>query len=198
MKNRKFLTSDSHYKFPFSNVHRGFLFSIFLFLSWSVLAQDKQANLKLSFEIKDSVKLCKVTVDTNNTPVKDVAVKFFAKRFYSLLPLGQAVSTDEHGVATLNFPTTLPGGANGMIIIIAKIEDNDNFANTQTQDSVKWGTILSSDERSWQARSLSASREKAPLILIIVSNAIIIGIWGTLFYIVLQLFRIKKAANKTS
>jgi hypothetical protein len=41
-------------------------------------------------------------------------------------------------------------------------------------------------------RSLSASRDKAPAYLIIASNTIIAIIWGTLIYIIFQIYRIKK------
>jgi hypothetical protein len=172
------------------------LFSIFFIsIPAFLFADGKPANIKLSFVKADTVKTCKVIVDTNKTPVKGVNVKFYAKRFFSLLPLGSAQTTDEQGAATVDFPTDLPGGTTGMISIIAKIEDDDNFANSETEDSIAWGSKITSDNTAWNMRSLSASREKAPMMLIIASNVIIAGIWGTLVYVVFQLFRIKKAAK---
>ena len=160
-------------------------------------AQDEKATLKLQLGVVDSVKVCKAFVLAGDKPAKDVDVKFYAKRMFSLLPLGKAVTTDEQGMASINFPTTLPGNKEGMVTIIAKVEDNDTYGSLEAKDSVKWGKVVSFEEGDFANRSLSASRDKAPMYLIIASNSIIIGIWGTLVFVTFQLFRIKRARKKS-
>jgi hypothetical protein len=60
---------------------------------------------------------------------------------------------------------------------------------------VKWGVKSKSESYNWSNRSLSASRERAPMILVVASTLIIMFIWGTIFYVVSQLFKIKKSAR---
>jgi hypothetical protein len=82
-----------------------------------------------------------------------------------------------------------------MLVVIAKIEHDDNYADTETQSEVKWGVQPKHELSSWASRSLSASREKAPMFLVVVSIAIIIGIWGTILYLIFQLVGIKRSGR---
>ena len=155
-----------------------------------------QAKLKLHFTVVDSVKVCKVIVTADEKPVKDVAVKFLVKRTFGILPIGKPVTTNEEGEAKVTFPNDLPGGTTGVLQVVARLDDDATYGKAEVKDSVKWGKILAEGEGEWGERSLSASRAKAPMYLIIASNTIIIGIWLTLVYVVLQLFKIKKNAHK--
>ena len=155
-----------------------------------------QAKLKLQFQVVDSVKTCKVIVTADDKPVKDVAVKFLVKRTFGILPIGKPVTTNEEGEAKVTFPNDLPGGKTGVLQVVARLDDDATYGKAEVKDSVKWGKILAEGDGEWGERSLSASRAKAPMYLIIASNTIIIGIWLTLVYVVLQLFKIKKNAHK--
>ena len=166
------------------------------FSSTKLFAEDeKKAVIKLSFSQHDSVRTCKATVTSENAPVKEIEVHFYVQRSYSLLPIGKAIETDENGEASADFPTDLPGDKNGNYVAVAKIEDDDTYGNVETQGEVKWGVLPESEKDKWNNRSLSASREKAPMYLIIASNLIIAVIWGTIIFIIFQIFRIKKEGN---
>lgn len=159
-------------------------------------AQDeKEATIKISFDQNDTMRFCKALVTSDNKPVKEIEVHFYVQRMYSLLPIGKAVETDSEGVAVSNFPLDLPGDKNGNIIAIAKIEDDDNYGNVEAQSEIKWGILPTNEMDSWNKRSLSASREKAPMLLILVSNLIIAVIWGTIFYVIYQVYRIRKESK---
>jgi len=159
-------------------------------------AQDeKKATMTLSFIRQDSVKLCNATVLSDKIPVKGTDVHFYIKRSFSLLPVGKAIETDENGEASVNLPMDIPGDQNGNVIVVAKIEDDDNFGNVETSAGIKWDVLPDKHNDTWGSRSLSASREKAPMFLIIASNLIIAVIWGTIFYVVLQIFRIRKESQ---
>ena len=155
-------------------------------------AQDIEAKLKLEF-IKDSVKTCNVYVTSSDTVARNVEVLLFVKRLYSQMQIGDAVSTDENGMATFEFPNNIPADSDGKLIVIAKIEDNEIYANTEISQSTNWGiprTTISGSERS-----LSGSRENAPIYFIVVANSVILLIWGTLIYVILQIFKIRKLAS---
>ena len=172
------------------------LFLILLLLVQNLFAQEvKVATLKLDFIQSDSTKICKATLVSDSLPVKRVEVHLYAKRLYTLLPVDKVVATDEKGEASFNFPMDLPGDKNNTITVIAKVEKNETYGNVETQAEVKWGVLSKSESYNWSNRSLSASREKAPMFLVVASTLIIIVIWGTILFIIFQLFRIKKSVR---
>ena len=77
--------------------------------------------------------------------------------------------------------------------MFAKVEDDENLGNLEAKGQIDWGAPRVSNDI--MERSLSGSRSNAPWILTIVSNIIILGIWGTLVYVVTQLFKIKKLSR---
>ena len=157
--------------------------------------ETKTAEIKLSFHAQDSLKTCHALVMSEGKPLANVAVKFYAKRLYSLLPLGGDITTGEDGIASLDFPKDLPGDEKDNIIVIAKIEDDEHVANCQSQATINWGVKIKNNDH-WNSRSLSAARDKAPTVLIIVSNIIITVIWGVIAYVVVQVFRIRKSSSR--
>lgn len=170
------------------------LLSVYLLSAFSVIAQEKQAELKLDFTKEDSVNVCNVNVVSEGNPVAEVTVKLFVKRLFGLLPVGE-VATDESGVARFEVPADIPGDAKGIYTVIAKIEDDENYENVEAQGDINWGVIKGNDQSKKMERSLSASRDRAPIYFIIVSNLIIAAIWGTIFYCILQVFKIRRMSS---
>lgn len=169
------------------------ILSILLVVSLSLgklAAQDPEAKLVMTFDTEDSVRMCKVAVTSADTAVAEVEVKLYVKRLFSLLPVGSATATDEDGVASFEFPDNIPADLDGKLTVIAKIEDDENFGNAEIQSQIGWG--IPRKDSGEMGRSLSSSRANAPIYFIVVSNLIIIGIWGTLIYVILQVFKIKK------
>lgn len=176
-------------KFLFYNIIAWMMASIPVF----TYSQDKDAKITLSFDVVDSVKTCKALVTSGDAPVKEVEVKLYVKRLFSLLPIGGAVATDEEGIASFEFPNDIPADMDGKLTVIAKTEDDENVGTIEASATSDWGIPRGGNEIL--ERSLSGSRSKAPWIFIIASNVIIIGIWGTLIYVISQLFRIKKLSK---
>jgi hypothetical protein len=172
------------------------LFFLQLFTHYSFAQEQKTATIKLDFIGTDSTKVCRATVMSDGKPVAGPEVHLYVKRLYSLLPVGKVVATDETGVANIDFPMDLPGDKNGMLVIIAKIEKDDKYGDVETQAEMKWGFLSKKESPDWNDRSLSSSREKAPMFLVVVSNLIIVIIWVTIFYIFFQLVRIKKSGRR--
>ncbi|MCX6292267.1 MAG: hypothetical protein NT126_10955 [Bacteroidetes bacterium] len=172
------------------------LFIILQLIAFGLKAQgEKKADIRLNFELKDSMNICKAMVTSEGKPVKEVDIHFYVKRLFSLLPIGKAVKTDDNGESNTIFPLDLPGDKNGNILVIAKIEEDENYGNAEAQAEIKWGTLSNPENDHWANRSLSASREKAPTYLIVASNLIIMVIWGTIFFVFLQVFRIRKESS---
>jgi len=164
-----------------------------IFASSFSLAQENEAKMTLSFEKEDSVNFCRVFVTSGDKPVSEVSVKIYVQRLFGLLPVGDDVSTDENGIASFEFPNDIPGDDKGTLTVIAKIEDDDNYGSLETKGYISWG--VPKTKITDMGRSLSASRENAPIYFIIVSNLIILGIWGTLIYVITQIFKIKRISK---
>ncbi|MDP4261766.1 MAG: hypothetical protein Q8941_04485 [Bacteroidota bacterium] len=178
------------------NVATFILLFITLWPLSNLLAQEKKtAAITLSFSQTDSTKTCKATVLSDSGRVKGTEVHLYVKRSFSLLPVGKVVETDENGEANIDVPMDLPGDKNGMLVIIAKIEKDETYGDAETQSEVKWGAALKNEPFHWGDRSLSASREKAPMFLVVASTSIIVIIWGTIFYVIFQLVRINKSGR---
>jgi hypothetical protein len=156
----------------------------------------EDAVLKLSLYDEDSVHKMKATFfavneDKTLRPVPDVEIHFYAKREFGLLPVTESpVSTDSSGEAIADFPNTIKGDADGNLSVVIQVEENEAYGNLQTSNVVKWGVAVEIVHQN--SRLLWSSRNNAPWSLVIIANGIILAVWGTIVYIVLQLFKIKK------
>lgn len=166
-----------------------------LYISTSLFSQD--AKIELSLRLQDSVKYCTAKVTCADTAVKGVTMKFYAKRTFSLLAVAEG-TTDDNGILESVFPNDIIGDSLGNVTVVAKITEDDNYGTVETSSVVKWGLKPKITDDISIERTLASSRGNAPIILIIVANTIIIGIWGTLFYIILQLFKIRRNSKKMS
>ena len=156
----------------------------------------KDANLILSVNPHDTTRNATVTVtkigkDGKETPVKDVAVKFYVQRLFGIMPASDdnSVSTDEKGEATFAFPKNIPGDTAGVFSVVAKMEDNEQFGNVEKNAVTSWGTALSIDKDPFP-RALW--EPYAPLPLVITISTLFGGVWFTYFFIFFQLIKIKK------
>ena len=132
------------------------------------------------------------------TPVKDADMKIMIKRLGGDLTVGDEANytTDSSGTVTAEFKRdSIPGDANGNIVLIAKVEDNDNYGNLSLEKTAKWGAPLAYHSALYE-RSLFATRDKAPIWLLFMAYFIIGIVWGTLIYLVFQIFKIKKLGKQ--
>lgn len=136
--------------------------------------------------------------DGNWIPVKDVEVKIMIKRLGGNLTVGDEATytTDSSGTVTAEFKRdSIPGDANGNIVLIAKVEENDNYGNLSIEKTAKWGAPLTY-YNTFNERSLFATRNKTPIWLLFMAYFIIGIVWGTLIYLVFQIFKIKKLGKQ--
>jgi hypothetical protein len=161
-------------------------------------AQEKEAIMTLSFAKVDASDVCNVLVVSEGKPVADITVKLFVERLFGLLPIGKDVTTDEMGLATFEFPANIPFNSDGKLIVLAKVEDDENYGSFEIKSETNIGVKEDLTKLEKAERSLSGSRDNAPIYFIVASISIIIGIWGTLIYVVLQIFKIKRKKTITT
>lgn len=142
----------------------------------------------------------KVTQLVNHqwVPVKDADVKIGIQRLNSYLPAGEEpnFTTDSLGAATATFNKIgIPGDKNGLITLVARLDDNDQFGNVSALKTVPWGKAFVY-KSNFNARTLWSTRMKTPIWLLFMAYSIIIAVWGTLIYLVALLFKIKKLGKE--
>ena len=131
-------------------------------------------------------------------PVKDVEIKIAVKRMDGSLTVGDepTYTTDSTGTVTAEFKRdSIPGDANGNIVLIANVEDNDKYGNLSIEKTAKWGAPFTY-QSTFNERSLFAQRNKTPIWLLFMAYFVIGIVWGTLIYLVFQIFKIKKLGKQ--
>lgn len=126
--------------------------------------------------------------------VKEIEMKLGIKRLQGNLTVGEAetYTSDSTGTASAGFnKDSMPGDAKGNIMLIARVEDNDIYGNLVMEKPVPWGKAAKVETNFWH-RTLWSTGNRAPIWLLCIAFAIIIGVWGTLIYLVRQVFKIKK------
>ena len=134
-------------------------------------------------------------------PVPDVEITIGVKRMNSILPAGDepTYTTDPTGTATAELKKdSLPGDEKGNYILAAKVEDNDVVGNLRVEQTVPWGVRTETDHSFFKQRTLWSTRFRTPFWLLFTVYGIVIGVWGTLLYLVFNLVRIGKIGKKTA
>lgn len=155
----------------------------------------KDASMIISYE-EDSLKAVKVILwEKDSTgrgiPVEGADIKFYVQRLFSLLPIGNDNNfTDEQGEVILDFPTDLPGDAEGNLEVFVKLEDDDDFGNIIVTNIIPWGSDQLIVKDTFDERSMWSPRDKTPYYLLIFPNLILLAVWMVIFYLIIQLVKI--------
>lgn len=133
-------------------------------------------------------------------PAKDVEMKVgVARSGGSILSAGdeETYTTDSTGTVTAEFKRdSLAGDEKGNIILAAKVEDNDQYGNLFVEKTVPWGVALKPETNFFDQRTLWTTRFRTPFWLLFMAYSIVIGVWGTMIYLVWQIVKIKKLGTQ--
>jgi hypothetical protein len=155
------------------------------------------AKISMVFAGEDSVKGATATLtawkDSAGAyiPVSEKELKLCIKRTFNFLIFGEAGTlTDETGQVSGDLPMDLPGNRDSTLTLFGLLEDDETYGTVEGGITVPWAVLPK--KNAVRGRTLWSSGDNAPLILVISSLLIITIIWGTIFYLVRLLFRIKK------
>jgi hypothetical protein len=155
------------------------------------------AKISIEYSGEDSVKTAKATLtawkDSANAyvPIPNAEVKLCIKRTFNFLLFGESGAvTDETGQVSGDLPLDLPGNADGTLTIFGRLEDDENYGTVEGGVSVPWAVLPKKNPE--RGRTLWSSGDNAPLLLVISSVTIIVIIWGTIFYLISLLVKIKR------
>jgi len=132
-------------------------------------------------------------------PAPEVEMRVGVKRLGGILSGGDepTYTTDSSGMVTVEFTRdSLPGDLKGNMFLVAKVEDNEVLGNMLVEKQVNWGIPQTTEKNFFDQRTLWSTRFRTPLWLLFIAYAIIAGVWGTLIYLVFQLFKIKRLGKQ--
>lgn len=141
----------------------------------------------------------KEKIGTAWVPVKDIDMNLSIKRMLGNLSVGDEATytSDSTGVSSAEFKKdSIPGDEKGNITLVAKVDDNDTYGTLVTEKTVNWGTAIKPPKNFFAQRTLWSTRFRTPVWLLFVAYAIVIGVWGTIIYLVFQLIKIKKLGTQ--
>lgn len=159
-----------------------------------------KAKISIDTTTTDSVRSITASVmkSENNEwiPAKDIEMKIGIERLgSSILTAGdeETYTTDSSGTITVEFKkNNLPGDAKGNFMLAARVDDNEELGNLLIEKSVPWGTATKVNTSFFNQRTLWTTRFRTPYWLLIMAYGIVIGVWGTMIYLVRQIVKIKK------
>jgi len=160
-----------------------------------------KARLTIDTSSDGEVRNITVTVnefkDSEWIPAKNVELKITIKRLLGNLAVGdeETYTTDSTGMVMAEFiRDSLPGNSKGDLILEARTEDNEYYGNLFVEKSVPWG-ISPKTDNTFNNRTLWGNQFKTPIWLLTLANLIIIGVWGTLVYLIILFIRIRKSGK---
>jgi Ni/Fe-hydrogenase subunit HybB-like protein len=154
----------------------------------SVEIRDLQ--MELTFSQKDQGKQvnCRVTetgMDGTRVPVNDLKIQFYVPRTFSLLKIGEGTLAD--GMASVDFPVTLPGDTLGRLTVMARIEDNDTYGNAEASGRINWGKPVP----PMKALKRGLGDTNAPLWMVYTLIVLLSLVWFHYLYVVFTIIRIR-------
>lgn len=158
-------------------------------------AKDLKIELSANNE-KKTLTAFVCSLDTPGIPLPEIDVQFYVQMDFGLLPISKSPNfTGTDGKVTVIFPDRIMGDHKGNVQIIGKIENNFLYNNAEISMVQAWGLALKTQDDFFNQRSLWGARDKSPVWLLLLANGIIVGVWAVIFFVIFNLFRIKKAGK---
>lgn len=158
----------------------------------------RESVFKMTLEEHDSAKTVQVFFGAPDStgqiiPIEGARVRPYVQRLFSLLPLGgdELETTDSEGYFRFEFPNDIPGNDKSELTIVTKLEEDDLHGKIMSVKTATWGVPVTTNPASVK-RELWSARMNAPIYLQVIVNSMLLGIWGTIIYIIMQLKKIKK------
>ncbi|MDX8338379.1 cytochrome c [Draconibacterium sp. IB214405] len=149
----------------------------------SVNETEKSVEVFAEFQDKDS----------NYVVLAETPIFIGAKKAFGTLPIGE-ILTNKEGRAEYKIPETLIGDEQGMVNIV--VELGEGFITDQVVlDAAKVGQPKPTPKLI-QREILWSTNENIQTWLLLSYLAAVLGAWGTIGYVVFQIFKIKRAGKE--
>jgi hypothetical protein len=154
----------------------------------------RDAAINASLEQRDSLSYVSATLSdvALDSLVEDALIKVQVKRMFKPLRLSEdLLMTDADGSILVEIPPDIPG-KDGILDIEVVIEDNETYGTVKSGLQAPVGTPIVV-ESTWDQRALWARGSKAPVFVLFFTGALVIGSWGIIAYLIVNLSKIAKS-----
>ena len=153
--------------------------------------QPPRPEIALRTTVEDRQATIVGTVTADGKPVEGATVAFSVQRTFGELPLGQDRTLDD-GTAAVPFPSGLPGGAAGKLLVTARITAPSSYTSGVSQAVFDTPAVVPLSAEPFP-RALWSPR--APLLLVMAIFTLVGGAWCTFLYVAWQLVRIRRGGT---
>lgn len=155
----------------------------------------RDVHLSAEMVLKDSINYIQARLtDADENPIAELPLKIEVQRLIRNYLLGDEFNmTDENGTIFVPIEEELPG-VDGILIFEVILNENDDFGTVKTLVESDIGIPIV-DESTFDKRTMWSTRDKTPIFLLIFPNILIIGTWGLILYLIINLFKISKAKS---
>jgi hypothetical protein len=162
-----------------------------------------KAKISLDTSFADGVRTITVSVmklsGTEWVPVPEVELKAGINRLGGILSAGDdpTYTTDSSGSVAIEFKkANIPGDEKGNIMLAARVEEHEELGNLLVEQITPWGSAQLTDHSFFEKRTLWSTRFRTPVWLLAIAYGVVLSVWGTLIYLILQLFKIRRIGKK--
>ncbi|MFK5983729.1 MAG: hypothetical protein QM499_12530 [Flavobacteriaceae bacterium] len=176
-----------------------------LLVSFKGNDQFKKAKKRISFKkaiieakliSKDSINYisAKLSDPITKEAIANTSLTIQVQRLFGPLILGEEFNdTDDNGEILVPVEDGIPG-IDGIINLEVVLNDSDDYGTVKAIVNAPIGKVIV-DESTFDQRTMWSPRNKTPIFLLIIPNLLIIGIWGLIVYLIINLFKISKSKN---
>jgi len=154
----------------------------------SAAAPTRRVEVSVQDTVEDNEHLLIATVTNSGHPLEGVTVRFFVKRTFGNLLLGEDQTLDD-GTAAVDFPKVLPGDHTGRLNVITEAVTPSGEVMGRGQSAVKADTVITTTRTDPFPRALWARHAPLPLLLTVI--VIFGGVWLTYAFVVVQIIKLK-------
>ena len=158
----------------------------------------KNADITAKMVLKDSINYIKAKLSDplTNNPIIEQDLTIQVQRLFGPLILGEEFNTtDDDGAIFVAIEEGIPG-VDGILTFEIVLNDSDDYGTIKALVTAPIGTTIV-DESTFDDRTMWSPRNKTPIFMLIFPNLLIVGIWGLIVYLIINLLRISKSKSKT-
>jgi len=156
----------------------------------------KDAFLEMTLTQKDTIRTINAVLyelnDKNDKVfIKDADIDFYVTRLFCLFNLG-TVKTDSTGSCSVPFQEDIRADTAGMVNLVVKLNNSDDYGTIENNKNVKWGKPLEIIPK--KRRGLGDT--DAPLWMVYTLIILLSGTWIHYMVVMLMIYFIKRESKK--
>lgn len=154
----------------------------------------RDAAIEAKLVTEDSINYISATLVDKSTDsvIVGALLRVQVQRLFKPLKIGEEYNiTDDDGTVVVTIPEGIPG-EDGNLTIEVVLNESDAFGTVKALVQAPVGSIKV-DESKFDQRTMWSPRNKTPLFMLIFPNLLILGIWGFIIYLIINLFKIAKS-----